>query len=96
MLGPGSASLYNVSMTRWHFDVSPAGSTAVGSSGGNGRVLKDLYAPIADDLERARKLFDDTLFCDFPFINELSTYVQGYRGKMLRPPLLLLTGRAVG
>ncbi|MBN1511494.1 MAG: polyprenyl synthetase family protein [Phycisphaerae bacterium] len=76
--------------------MSSAGPTAVGSSGGNGRVLENLYAPIADDLDRARKLFDDTLFCDFPYINELSTYVQGYRGKMLRPALLLLTGRAVG
>ncbi len=62
----------------------------------NGRGLAEYYAPILDDLARVRRLFEDTLFSDFPFVNELSTYVHGYRGKMLRPALLLLTGRAVG
>ena len=77
-------------------DWAQQGLAAVSGAGENGRVLADLYAPIADDLERVRRLFEDTLFSDFPFINELSTYVHGYRGKMLRPALLLLTGRAVG
>jgi len=47
-------------------------------------------------MERVRRLFDDTLFSDFPFVNALCEHVRGYRGKMLRPALLLLSGRAAG
>ncbi len=59
-------------------------------------LLADFYAPIEDDLQSVRQRFDDTLFSDFPFINELCEHVRGYRGKMLRPALLLLTARSLG
>lgn len=58
--------------------------------------LTDLYAPVADDLRRVEEIFDAELLSDVPFVNELCGRVQRYRGKMLRPALLLLIGRACG
>lgn len=55
-----------------------------------------LYEPIAADLEKVCAVFDDELFSDLPIINELCTHLRHYRGKMLRPGLLLLSGRACG
>jgi octaprenyl-diphosphate synthase len=59
-------------------------------------TLADVYAPIADELERARRCFDTEIRHSHPFVNELCEQVKRYRGKMLRPTLLLLTGKAVG
>lgn len=58
--------------------------------------LKELYAPIQTDLQRAVEIFDDEIDGDLPFINDLCETVRSYRGKMLRPALLLLSGRACG
>lgn len=58
--------------------------------------LSDLYSPIRDDLIRARDVFDAELASDHDFINDLCDTVRSYRGKMLRPALLLLAGRACG
>jgi octaprenyl-diphosphate synthase len=55
-----------------------------------------LYEPIAADLDKVRAVFDDELFSDLPVINELCAHLRHYRGKMLRPGLLLLSGRACG
>lgn len=54
------------------------------------------YAPIARELQQVETVFDAELDGDLPFINELCETVRSYRGKMLRPALLLLTGRAAG
>lgn len=54
------------------------------------------YAPIAHELQQVETVFDAELDGDLPFINELCETVRSYRGKMLRPALLLLTGRAAG
>jgi|CXWL01.1.fsa_nt_gi octaprenyl-diphosphate synthase len=58
--------------------------------------LPDLYAPIRDDLAAAQRIFDDELQSDLPFVNDMCATVRSYRGKMLRPALLLLSGQATG
>ncbi|MCH7873120.1 MAG: polyprenyl synthetase family protein [Planctomycetes bacterium] len=58
--------------------------------------LGNWYAPIQDDLERTKKIFDDELISDLPLVNEFCQRVRAYRGKMLRPALLLLSGKACG
>lgn len=59
-------------------------------------ALAALYEPIAADLEKVCRIFDDELFSELPFVNELCGRVRLYRGKMLRPALLLLSARACG
>jgi len=58
--------------------------------------LATTYAPIAHDLRLAEQIFDGELRSDLPFIEELTDTVRSYRGKMLRPALLLLSARACG
>ena len=58
--------------------------------------LDQLYAPIADDMRIVEQVFDDALVSDLPFVNDLCDTVRSYRGKMLRPALVLLSGRACG
>jgi len=59
-------------------------------------VLTELYAPVRDHLRAVEAVFDDELACDLPFVSELCDTVRSYRGKMLRPAMLLLSGRAAG
>jgi octaprenyl-diphosphate synthase len=59
-------------------------------------VLSKLYEPIASDLERVCRIFDDELFSELPVVNDLCAHVRQYRGKLLRPGLLLLSGKACG
>lgn len=61
-----------------------------------GSDLATHYAPIADELRAAEALFDDELVSTVDFVNGLCTHVRGYRGKMLRPALLLLAAKASG
>ncbi|MEK6676228.1 MAG: polyprenyl synthetase family protein [Planctomycetota bacterium] len=58
--------------------------------------LSSLYAPIRADLSHVQRVFDDELAGDLAFINDLCGTVRTYRGKMLRPALLLLSARAAG
>lgn len=58
--------------------------------------LADLYDPIRSDMREVTRVFDDELVSVFPFVNDLCERVRSYRGKMLRPALLLLSGRACG
>ncbi|HSW45799.1 MAG TPA: polyprenyl synthetase family protein [Phycisphaerae bacterium] len=55
-----------------------------------------MYEPVAGDLEKACRIFDDELFSDLPAVNELCSYIRQYRGKMMRPALLLLSARTCG
>lgn len=55
-----------------------------------------LNNPIAEHLSEVVRVFDAELQSDDPFIHDLVTRVERYRGKMLRPTLLLLAGRACG
>ena len=47
------------------------------------------------ELEKVEAIFCDQLASDLPAVNELCRHVERYRGKMLRPSILLLTGLAV-
>lgn len=47
---------------------------------------------LADGLSRVEQVFDAQLRSPFPAVEELCCHAQRYRGKMLRPTLLLLTG----
>ena len=58
--------------------------------------LAELYAPIAADLEQAQAVFRDELISDQGFISDLCSHVSQFHGKLLRPALLLLTGRVCG
>lgn len=58
--------------------------------------LTDAYAPIQTQLERVKGCFDAELASGRTFVNGLCEQVRRYRGKMLRPALLLLSGQATG
>lgn len=60
------------------------------------RGTQDTYALIADELQAARRVLDDTLLCDQGFICDLFGHVRQFHGKLLRPAMLLLTARACG
>jgi octaprenyl-diphosphate synthase len=58
--------------------------------------LVELYSPVAAEIEQAAAIFGDELVSDQPFISDLCRHVSQFHGKMVRPALLLLTGRACG
>ncbi|MFH1746478.1 MAG: polyprenyl synthetase family protein [Planctomycetota bacterium] len=58
--------------------------------------LAELYSPIAIDLERSRSIFNEELASDQDFIADLCGHVAQFHGKLLRPAILLLSGRASG
>lgn len=58
--------------------------------------LSDLYRPIEHDLLDVERVFDDEIGSEFEFVNQLCDAARGYRGKMMRPALLLLCGKACG
>jgi len=53
-----------------------------------------LAADIAAALARVETLFEQQLSSDFPAVNDLCRHVERYRGKMLRPTLVTVTGLA--
>ncbi|HEY3246241.1 MAG TPA: polyprenyl synthetase family protein [Phycisphaerae bacterium] len=58
--------------------------------------LDDLYTPVATELAAVEQRFADELFSELPFVNGLCDRVTRFRGKMLRPALVLLSGSAAG
>jgi octaprenyl-diphosphate synthase len=56
----------------------------------------DLYAPVARDLEEVERVLAQTLRSRYSRIAEVVDHVNHYRGKRLRPALLLLVARACG
>src|SRR5690349_15663368 len=60
------------------------------------RPSAQLYAPIARDLEAVERIFAQTLASPRPAVNRLLQHLDHYRGKRLRPALLLLTAHACG
>src|SRR6266567_5178246 len=56
----------------------------------------DLYAPIARDLDEVERVLSQTLKSRYQQIAAVVDHVGHYRGKRLRPALLLLTARACG
>jgi octaprenyl-diphosphate synthase len=58
--------------------------------------LASLTECVAPQLVAVGKLFDQELASDVPCVNTLVKHVSRFRGKMLRPLLVLLTGQACG
>ena len=58
--------------------------------------LVDLYAPIAAELACAERIFESELKSRFPFVQQLVDHGADFRGKRLRPALVLLSGQACG
>ncbi len=56
----------------------------------------DLYGPIASDLEEVERILARTLKSRYAAVQPVVDHVRDYRGKRLRPVLLLLTARACG
>jgi octaprenyl-diphosphate synthase len=54
------------------------------------------FAPVAADIEVADRIFDRTFAAHRGPFGPLLEHLRNYRGKRLRPALLLLTARAVG
>jgi len=55
-----------------------------------------LYAPIAAELEEVERVLARELRSRYPAVSEVVEHTRGYRGKRLRPVLLLLVARACG
>src|SRR5438309_5425993 len=60
------------------------------------RPVLDLFAPIARDLEEVERVLVRTLESPRPGVGRLIDHLSHYRGKRLRPTLLLLTAHACG
>lgn len=58
--------------------------------------LADIYRLIREDLAAVERVFDEEVASSVPCVRELCARIRGYRGKMLRPALLLFCGRACG
>lgn len=56
--------------------------------------LRPMQEVLAEAMERVTRRFDEQLACDLPPVRELCLHVERYRGKMLRPTLVLLCGLA--
>ena len=65
-------------------------------SAADGPVNDALSRSLQRDLDEVGRRFSDELRSDLDCVNALSAHVQRYRGKMLRPALLLLSARAAG
>jgi len=72
---------------------APATNLRPAISGG-ALPLARLYEPIREDLAAVERVFDQELLTDLSCVNELCDKVRRFRGKMLRPALLLLSGKA--
>jgi octaprenyl-diphosphate synthase len=70
--------------------------SSLSQSAETGRKLAALYAPVAAELEEAERVFAAELASRFPFVQLLVDHCADFRGKRLRPALVLLTGRACG
>lgn len=62
---------------------------------GHADPLAALLSPLADELEAVEAIFQCELVSELECVNALVRHVGRFRGKMLRPMLLLLAGRAV-
>lgn len=56
----------------------------------------DLYGPVVADLEEVERVLARTLRSRYPQVTPVVDHVRHYRGKRLRPVLLLLAARASG
>src|SRR5882672_2245934 len=61
-----------------------------------GRSAKEWFGVVSGELAEAERIFAQTLASRRPCVAKLVAHVEGYRGKRLRPALLLLTAKACG
>src|ERR1700733_936227 len=61
-----------------------------------GRKLAAVYSSIAPELAEAERAFAAELESRFPFVQGLVDHCADFRGKRLRPTLVLLTAQACG
>ncbi|UCD74145.1 MAG: polyprenyl synthetase family protein [Phycisphaerales bacterium] len=59
-----------------------------------GAVHEPIATLLAGKLEEVAVIFERQLASDLSAVNELCTHIESYRGKMLRPTLVLLSGLA--
>lgn len=59
-------------------------------------LLQRVDALIGDDLRAAEKIFDDELASENAYVADIIAHTRRFRGKRLRPILLLLTGKVAG
>ena len=59
------------------------------------KAVGDLYAPIARDLEEVERILARSLENSRPHVAAVIAHVNHYRGKRLRPALLLLVGQGL-
>ena len=71
-------------------DFRPAPAPAVGPG------MHALFAPVAADIEAAERVFAETLRPHRGPLGDLVAHLAHYRGKRLRPAMLLLAARACG
>lgn len=55
--------------------------------------IKELERPVAQEISACRQQYESLLAHENPFLNDILAFVASYRGKMLRPLLLLLCGK---
>src|SRR5689334_23013998 len=60
------------------------------------RPIPDWYAPVRSDLAEVERVLAQTLRSPRACVTRLLSHLENYRGKRLRPALLLLTARACG
>lgn len=58
--------------------------------------VADLYAPILADLQEVERVLAESMQSRRPFVAELVAHLDNYRGKRLRPALLLLAAGTCG
>lgn len=58
--------------------------------------VAELFSTIAADLDQSARILRDELHSEQPFVRELCEHIEQFRGKQLRPALVLLTGQACG
>src|SRR5262245_54279056 len=73
-----------------------ASATTTGKLAFAPRNSRDLFAPIARDLEETERILKSTLERPEPGVARLVNHLSHYRGKRLRPALLLLSAQACG
>jgi octaprenyl-diphosphate synthase len=68
--------------------------------GNNGDGITSVMATLAECIEpqltAVERLFEQELTSDLPSVNTLIKHVSRFRGKMLRPSLVLLSAKACG
>src|SRR5262245_307960 len=63
---------------------------------GSAALLARVHALIGSELREVEQIFQDEIGSRHPFVREVLAHMAGYRGKRLRPVLLLLSALAAG